>query len=63
MCHTCQFLMTDETVTYGKDVFHGRIIDNISMVTIDSTTANNYKSTLVTGTNDLGNDTVAHTNL
>ena len=33
------------------------------MITIQSTTADNHESTLSTGTNDLGNDTRAHTNL
>ena len=33
------------------------------MITIDFTTADNHVSTLGTGTNDLGNDTRAHTNL
>ena len=60
---TCQFLMTDETATYGKDMFHGRIIDDFSMMTIDSTTAENHDRTLGIGTNDLENDTAAHTNL
>ena len=33
------------------------------MITGDSTTGDNHESTLGTGTNDLGNDTRAHTNL
>ena len=43
----------DETVTYGKDMFYGRIIDNFSMVTIDSTTADDHENTLGTGTNEV----------
>ena len=35
----------DRTVTYDKDMFHGRIIDDFSMVTIDSTTTDNHNST------------------
>ena len=46
-----------------RNVFHDRIINKFSIITIDSTTADNHKSTLGTGTNDLGNDTRAHTNL
>ena len=60
MCHTCQFSMTDETY---RDEFHGRIIDQFSMITVDSVPADNHESTLGTGTNDLGNDTRAHTTL
>ena len=44
-------------VKYGKDVFHDRMIDNFSMFTIDSATADNHESTLDTATNDLDNDT------
>ena len=53
----------DETVTYGKNTFYGRIKDDFSVFTIDSTTADNYESTLGTGTNDLENDTGAYKNL
>ena len=53
----------DETVIYDQAIIHGRILDNISLVKIDSTTVENYDSTLGTGTNDLRNDTGAHTNL
>ena len=60
MCHTCQFAMTDET---DRDEFHGRIIDHFSMITVDFAPADNHESTLGTGTNDLGNDTRAHTTL
>ena len=42
-------------------MIHGRIIDDFSIITVDSTTADNHESTLGTGTNDLGNDTRAHT--
>ena len=54
---------SDETVTYERDMFHGRIIDYFTIITVDSTTTDNCESTLGTGTNDLGNDTGAHTNL
>ena len=47
----------DGTVTYGKDMFYGRKIDDFSMVTINSTTADIHGSTLGTGSNDLENDT------
>ena len=50
----------DET---DRDVFHDRIIDDFSMITIDSTTADHHWSTLGTGTIDLGKDTGDHTNL
>ena len=53
----------DETVTEGKDMFHGRIIDHFSMVTIDSTTADNLERMFGTSTNNLENDTGAYTNL
>ena len=46
----------DET---DRNVFHGRIIDDFSMITVDSTTDDNHERTLSTGTNDLGNDTRA----
>ena len=60
MCHTSQFSMTDET---DRNVFHGRIINEFPMITVDSTTADNHESPLVTGTNDLRNDTRVHTTL
>ena len=53
----------DEAVTYDKDMIYGRIIDDFSMVKIDPTTADNHESTLSTSTNNLENDTEAHTNL
>ena len=46
-----------------RNVFHARIIDKFSMITVDSITADNHEGTLGTGTNDLGNDTRAHTTL
>ena len=52
----------DETVTYDRDMLHGRIIDDLSMSEINSTTAGNHKSTLGTCINDLENDTGAYTN-
>ena len=63
MCHTCPFSMTVMKLTYDSYMFHGRIVDDFSMITVDSTTVDNHKSTLVTGTNDLGNDMWAHTSL
>ena len=33
------------------------------MITVHSATADNHENTLGTGTNDLGNDTIAHTTL
>ena len=48
----------DET---DKNVLHVMIIHNFSMITVDSTTSDNHESTFGTGTNDLGNDTRAHT--
>ena len=51
MCHTCLFSMTDET---DKDEYYGRIIDQFTMITVDSAPADNHESTLGTGTNDLG---------
>ena len=50
----------DET---DRDEFHGRIIDQFSIITVDSAPGDNHESTLGTGTNDLGNDTRAHTTL
>ena len=44
-------------------MLHGRKIDDFVIITIDSTTADNHESTFVIGTNDLENDTGAHTNL
>ena len=32
----------DETVAYGKDMLHGRIIDHFSMLTVDFITADNH---------------------
>ena len=46
-----------------RNVFHGRIIDEFSMITVDSATADNHETTLGSGTNDLGNDTRANTTL
>ena len=45
--YTSFFNDFDETVTYDKDMFHGRIIDDFSMITIDSSTVDNHESTLV----------------
>ena len=53
----------DETVTYDKDMFHGRIMNDFSMITVDSMTSDNDESILGTSTNDLENGTLAHTNL
>ena len=46
-----------------RNEFHGRIIEQFSMITVDSAPADNQESTLGTGTNDLGNDTRAHKTL
>ena len=53
----------DETVSYRKDMFYGKIVDDFSMKTIDSITADNHESTLGSGTNDWENDAEAYTNL
>ena len=46
------------------DEYHGgMIMDKFTMITVDSAPADNHKCTLGTGTNDLGNDTRAHTTL
>ena len=58
--HMSIFNAFDES---DKDEFHGRIIDQFTMITVDSTPTDNHESTLGTGTNDLGNDTRAHTTL
>ena len=50
---------SDET----DDEYHGRIIDQFTMITVDPAPADNHESTLGTGTNDLGNDTRAYTTL
>ena len=50
----------DET---DREEYHGRIIDQFTMITVDSTPADIHESTLGTGTNDLGNVTRAHTTL
>ena len=60
MCHTCQFSITEET---DRNEFHGRIIDQFSMIRVDSATADNHESILGTDTNDLGNDNRTHTTL
>ena len=44
-----------------RDEFHGRTIDQFTMITVDSAPTDNHESTLGTGTDDLGNDTRAHT--
>ena len=55
-------IFNDFDKTY-KDEYHGRIIDQFTIITVDSTPADNHESILGTGTNDLGNDTRAHTTL
>ena len=60
MSHMSTFNAFEET---DRNMFHGRIIDEFSMITADSTTADNHESTLGTGANDLGNDTRANTTL
>ena len=60
MSHMSIFNDFDET----DDGYHGGIImDKFTMITVDSAPADNHKCTLGTGTNDLGNDTRAHTTL
>ena len=44
-------------------MFHCRIIDDFSMITIDSATTYIHDCTLGDGTNDLEDDTGAHINL
>ena len=58
--HMSIFNDFDET---DRNECHGRIIDQFSMITVDGATADNHESTLDTCTNDLGNDTRAHTTL
>ena len=41
-------------------MFHGRIIHDFSMITVDNTTADNHESKYGTSTNDLENDTGHH---
>ena len=41
-------------------MFHGRKIDDCSMVKIDSTTTDNHESTFSAGTYDFENDTGTH---
>ena len=53
----------NDFVETDRNEFHGRIIDQFSMITIDSAPADNCESTLNTGTNDLENDTRAHTTM
>ena len=50
----------DET---DKDEYQGRIIDQFTMITVDSAPADNHESTLGPNTNDLGNGTRVHTTL
>ena len=57
--HMSVFNDFDET----DDEYHGRIIDQFTMITVDSAPAVNHESTLGTGTKDLGNNTRAHTTL
>ena len=58
--HMSIFNDFDET---DRNEFHGRIIDQFSMITVDSAPADNHESTLGTGANDLGIDTRANTTL
>ena len=60
MSHMSIFNDFDET---DKEECHGRILDQFTMITVDSAPADNHESILGTGTNDLGNDTRAHTTL
>ena len=56
--HMSIFNDFDET---DRNKLHGIIVDQFTMITVDSATAHNHESTFCTGTNDLGNDTRAHT--
>ena len=47
----------DETVTYDRDMFHGRKIDDFSMISVDSTTDDNHECPLHTGRNYLEDET------
>ena len=58
--HMSIFNVFDET---DRNEFHGRIINHISMITVDSAPTDNHESTLGTGTNDFGYDTRTHTTL
>ena len=58
--HMSIYKSFDET---DKDECHGRIIDLFTIITVDSAPADNLESNLGTGTNDLGNDTRAHSTL
>ena len=58
--HMSIFNDFDET---DRDEFHGRIIEQFTMITVYYAPANIHESTLGTGTNDSGNDTRAHTTL
>ena len=58
--HMSIFIDFDET---DKDEYYSRIIDQFTMITVDSAPADNHESTLGTGSNDLGNDTRDHTTL
>ena len=58
--HMSMFIDFDET---DKDEYYSRIIDQFTMITVDSAPADNHESTLGTGSNDLGNDTRDHTTL
>ena len=58
--HMSRFNGFDQT---DRNEFHGRIIDQFLMITVDSAPADNQESTLGTGTNDLGKDTRSQTTL
>ena len=58
--HMSIFNDFDET---DRNEFHGRIIDQFSMLTVDSAQVDNHESTMGTNTNDLGNNTRAYTTL
>ena len=59
MSHMSIFNDFDET----DDEYHGRIIDQLTIISVDSTPVDNHEGTLGTGTNDLENDTRAHATL
>ena len=58
--HMSIFNDIDET---DRDKFHGRIVDQFTMITVDFAPTDNHESILGTGTDDLGNDTRAHKTL
>ena len=48
---------------YSIDIFHGKIMDDFSMLIMDSTTAGKHESTLGNCSTYIRSDTEAHRNL